>query len=166
MSAKMTRALAWLVILALVAVAGLAVACGGDDDDDDGGAATTAPAEATAPAEGPGTVTLTSTAIQGQSDRVLLVFASPASGGGQVARICVPIASDDFTLPETVMTDVPAGDNPCEGGTEETTFDEGTYTITAGVYIGGQQTPETETTATVDVAGDVTLELDGSELSE
>lgn len=156
----------WRILISVLAVSLLAfvAACGGDDDDD-GGATTeaTSPPAATQ-GSGPGTVTLTSTAIQGQSGKILLVFAT--SGSDRVARACVPISSDDFTLSGEVMTDIPAGNDPCGDGTAETTFEEGSYTITAGVYVGGEQTPVAETTTTVEVAGDVTAELDGAELSQ
>jgi hypothetical protein len=149
----------------MVAVALVMVACGGDDDDDDGGGGATSPAAASHAAEGPGTITLTSTSIEGQSGNILLVFAI-AGGGDRLGRACVPITSDSFTLGGAVMTEVPAGDDPCGGDTDETTFEEGTYDIVAGVYVGGQQTPEAETTLTVEVAGDVTAELDGAALSD
>jgi hypothetical protein len=152
-------------MFALIAAAMVlaAAACGGDDDDDGGGGGgATSPAAA----EGPGTITLTSTAISGQDGKILLAFAVPATGGERVARLCVPITSDDFTVLPVVMTEVPEGNDPCGGDTSETTLDEGTYTITAGVYVGGQQTPEAETTVTVEVAGDAEAELDGAELSD
>lgn len=151
-----------LPFLALLALLALASACGGDDDD--GGAEATSPAATATPGSGPGTITLTSTAISGQADKILLVFA--ISGSDRLGRACIPITSDDFTVSGVVMTDVPAGNDPCGGDTPETTFDEGTYQITAGVYVGGQQTAEAETTLTVDVAGNVTAELDGAALSQ
>lgn len=141
-----------------------ASACGGDDDS---GAATgtSAPAATTAAPEGPGTITLTSSAIEGQSGKILLVFAIPAGGGERVARLCASIQSDNFMLSGTVMTEVPAGNDPCSGDTSEATLEEGAYSLTAGVYVGGQQTAEAEVTLSVEVAGDVTAELDGAELS-
>ena len=165
MSAGKARVLARAVMVMLfsVMVAAAASACGGDDDD---GGDATVPAGATSlAAEGPGTLKVTSSAIAGQSGKILLGFAVPASGGERVARLCVPITSDDFTVPATAMTEVPQGNDPCGGDTPVATLDEGTYTLTAGVYVGGQQTPEAETTVTVEVAGHVEAELDGAELS-
>jgi hypothetical protein len=152
-----------LFLISVLVLLVAAAACGGDDDDDTGddggGEATSA-----APAEGPGTVTLTSTAIQGQSGKLLLVLA--AEGGQQIARLCAPITSDDFTLPATVMTEVPEGNDPCGGDTAEATLEEGSYQLSAGVYVGGEQTPASSTTLNVDVAGDVSAEIDGSALSQ
>jgi hypothetical protein len=151
-----------LFIVMLAALAVGAAACGGDDDG--GGAGATSPA-ATSRAQGPGVISISSTAISGQSGKILLVFATPAGGGAQLARLCLPITSDDFTLSGAVLTDIPAGDDPCGGDTPETTFEEGAYDLVAGVYVGGQQTPEAETTLTGQVAGDTTVEIDGSDLS-
>lgn len=151
-----------LVVLGLVTLLLVTAACSGGDDVDadsgDDGAA------ATAAAEGPGTITLSSSAITGQSGKILLVFAQ--GGGQQMARVCTPITSDDFTLSATVMTEMPAGDNPCGDETSGFTFDEGTYSLTAGVYVGGQQTPEVSTTFSVTVAGDTPAEIDGAALSQ
>jgi len=153
-----------LFMVALAAIALGSAACGGDDDGGGDGGATSPPA-VSSPASGPGNITLSSTAISGQSGKILLVFAAPAGGGQQLARLCVPITSEDFTLSGAVMTDVPAGNDPCGDDTPETTFEEGAYDLVAGVYVGGQQTPEAETTLTVEVAGETTAELDGSALS-
>ena len=76
------------------------------------------------------------------------------------------ITSDEFTLPETVMTEVPEGNDPCGEGTPEATLAEGTYSLTAGVYVGGEQTAESSTTLSVDVAGNVSAEIDGAALSQ
>lgn len=156
---------ALLICVVALTAAGLAAsACGGDDDD--GGTSATSPAVTATPGSGPGTITLISTTISGQADKILLIFATPSGGSEQLARACVSITSDNFTVPATVMTDVPSGNDPCGGDTSDTSFDEGAYSITAGVYVGGQQTAEAETTLSVDVAGDVTAELNGAELSQ
>jgi hypothetical protein len=157
-----------LVVSAAVLAVLTVVGCGGGGNDAGGEGDTDVsppPAGTIAPAEGPGTITLTSSAIRGQAGKVLLVFAMPAGGGERIARACTQIASDDFTLGGAVMTEMPAGENPCAEGTSEVTLTEGTYTLIAGVYVGGQQTPEAETTLAVTVAGDVTAELNGDELS-
>jgi hypothetical protein len=158
------RALRALLIgvIALTAAGLAASACGGDDDD--GGTSATSPAATPTPGSGSGTITLTSSAITGQSGKILLIYAT--SGSDRLARACISITSDNFTVPATVMTDVPSGNDPCGGDTSDTSFDEGAYSITAGVYVGGQQTAEKEATLSVDVAGDVTAELNGAELSQ
>lgn len=164
----LNRARLHILLPALVASLTLALAaCGGGGGDSAGGPSASPPSAATATqGHGPGTVAITSSAISGQAGKVLLVFATPAGGGQQVAVACTQITSDSFELPATVMTEVPAGNNPCEGGTGEATFDEGTYSLVAGVYVGGQQTPEAQATVNVTVAGDVTAEIDGAELSQ
>jgi hypothetical protein len=150
---------------ALAALLLLAVSCGGDDDDNGGTTAATSPPAASAtPGSGPGTITLTSSAISGQSGKILLVFAT-GGDGNRVARLCQPISSDEYELPGSAMTEIPAQD-PCGNDPDVVTFDEGTYQLTAGIYVGGEQTPAKTTTLTVDVAGDVTAELDGAELSD
>jgi hypothetical protein len=165
MNAPLRSVLTRTLTLAIIALGVLlmAAACGDDDDDSSGddGAATSA--AATTQASGPGTITLTSTAISGQDGKVLLVFAT--SGSERLARACVPITSDSFEVSSVVMSDVPEGDDPCGGETPETTFEEGDYTLTAGVYVGGEQTPDAETTLSVSVAGDTTAEIDGAALS-
>jgi hypothetical protein len=159
----MRALIALLIGVVALAAAGLvASACGGDDDD--GGTSATSPAVTATPGSGPGTITLTSSAITGQSGKILLIYTT--SGSDRLARACVSITSDNFTVPATVMTDVPSGNDPCGGDTSDTSFDEGAYSITAGVYVGGQQTAEKEATLSVDVAGDVIAELNGAELSQ
>jgi hypothetical protein len=156
-----------LFLVALLALLIAATACGGDDDDDDGGVDTSPPAaavESTAPPEGPGTITLTSTAITGRSGLILVVFAQ--GNGQQVASLCAPITSDDFTLSASVMTEMPADDNPCEDGLAKRAFDEGSQSLTAGVYVPGEQIPQASTTVSVNVAGNVTAEIDGTALSQ
>jgi len=148
----------------LMGVLAFAAACGGDDDGTTP-EGTSPAAQTSAAAQGPGTITLTSTAIEGQSGKILLVFATAEGGQERLARLCRSIDSDSFELSGGTLTDVPSGDDPCGGDTPATTFDEGTYQVTAGVYVGGQQEPEKQATVTVTVAGDVTAELDGGSLS-
>ena len=146
-----------LVLLILAAMA----ACGGDE----GGGSRTP--EATARGA-PGTITVKSSSpIVGQKDKVLLAFAAP-QGGGPTARACVPITSDRFSVPATVMTDMPADQNPCGGSTPATVFPKGTYTVTAGIYAPPASTPEKETKLTVQVSGDapVEVQIDGAALSQ
>lgn len=158
-----TIALRALILSAIATFGVLAAGCGDDDDGGGGASATSTPSASTPAAEGPGTVTLTSTTIEGQNGKILLAFAT-AGGGQRLARACIPITSDSFEVQGAEMTEIPAQD-PCGSDPDVVTFDEGSYQITAGVYVGGAQTPEAETTLSVDVAGDVTAELDGSALS-
>ena len=151
-----------VLIIALGAMLLVAVfACGGGD----GGGASATPLVTTAAPAGPGTITLTSTAIQGRSGKILLVYAAPVGGGARLARLCAGIDSDSFTLSAMAMTDVPSGNDPCGGNTAQTTFAQGTYEITAAVFTGGQQTPEAQVKLNVEVKGSVTAQIDGGALS-
>ncbi len=151
-------ALPLLPALALTLAA--AAACGGDGDNG------TEAGESPAPPQ-PATITVSSSAITGQENKVLLVFAS-AEGGGPMARACIRITSGDFSALATTLTDVPEGDDPCADSTAETVFPDGVYTITAGVYAPPAQQPSKEWTQTVEVSGQspVEVEIDGAELSE
>jgi hypothetical protein len=107
---------------------------------------------------------VTSSAIRGQNGRVLLVFATQ-EGRGPLARACIRITSDSFSVSGGAMTDVPAGNDPCGDSSQTTTFPEGKYTITAGVYAPPGQTPEKQVTLTVEVKGNIQVTLDGNALS-
>lgn len=152
------------LLMAVAALLVVAVSCGGGSDNASS-ATVTSSLTATTAASGPGAITLTSTAIQGRSGKILLAYAAPAGGGGQLARLCAGIDSDNFTLSATSMTDVPSGDDPCGGGTSQTTFAQGTYEITASVFTGGQQTPEAQVKLNVEVKGNVTAQINGASLS-
>ncbi|MBI5949432.1 MAG: hypothetical protein HY875_14935 [Chloroflexi bacterium] len=166
------RSRAFLLVMAFTGIVGtvlaISAACGGDDDDSDGGDGG-ATATATQPQTGPATITLSSSSpITGQKDRILLVYAAIA-GSGPVGQACVTITSDNFTVPATVMLEVPAGQQaPCTGSPKQAVFAKGTYTLTAGVYVGGQQTPGKQSTQTAEVAGTapVQVKLDGAALSK
>jgi hypothetical protein len=154
-----------LASLAL-AVAGLIAismaACGGDKSSDSASETPASPA-----AQGlAGTITVTSSPITGQSGKILLILATAASGG-PVARACVSIDSDRFSVPSTVMTDQPADDNPCGSPTAETIFSPGAYTVSAGIYQPPAQQPEKESTQTAQVTAGAPLQiaLDGAALS-
>ena len=58
------------------------------------------------------------------------------------------------------------GHNPCADSATVTTFPEGRYLISVGVYVGGSQTADKQFTRNVDVAGNVKVELDGAALSK
>ncbi|MFO0747061.1 MAG: hypothetical protein U1F43_15565 [Myxococcota bacterium] len=107
----------------------------------------------------PGKLFLTSTPITGQSGRLLLVL-----GTDTVARMCVSIDSDPFTLSATPMTEL-TGD-PCSGVTAVTTFSGGEQGILAGIYVPGEQQARKLQSVIVVVDGDTTFELDGGALSE
>ncbi|MBA4181695.1 MAG: hypothetical protein C0506_13985 [Anaerolinea sp.] len=149
----------------MAALVTLVVACGGDND---GPAATSVvtPTAPQAPGGGPGTITvISSSPLNGQNGRLILITASPGAGGPPVAEACVQIRSDGFTVPATTMTDKKADQAPCGSGAAKTTFPEGTYTITAGVYAPPAQAAEKEVKLDVKVAGNVTVQIDGKALS-
>ncbi len=113
-----------------------------------------------------GRIIVSSSAITGQEGKALLTFAAPAAGGAPLARACAIITSASFTLPPTAMTDLPAGQDPCGETTPETVFAPGSYTVVAGVYTGGSQTPDIQTETPVEVTdADVNVVIDGSALS-
>ena len=141
-----------LVTAAIAVALGLLAACGGDDKKPTPSAAAV-PSPTTASAGTPGTITISvSGPIVGQKGRMLLVFANAAGGGPQLARVCLPITSDNFTVPETVMTDAPAGNDPCGGSTPKTVFPKGSYQVSAGIYAPPAQQPDKTANATVQVA--------------
>lgn len=154
------------LLLGLAAVAAL-TACG--DDDDDGGSATSPATEGSAAAakSGPGTITITSASpITGQSRKVLLVYAAPQAGGALLSEACIQLGSDRVTVPATVMTDKKGDQAPCTGSAGQTRFAEGTYTLVAGIYAPPSQSADKEVTMTVEVKGDITVQIDGSALSK
>ena len=83
-----------------------------------------------------------------------------------IARACISITSDSFIVPDTRLFDIPAGNNPCGNFAGLTTFPEGRYLLNIGVYVGGSQTVDKQTTKNVDVAGNVKVELDGAAFSK
>jgi len=155
----------WLKLGTVLLGATLAVsaACGGDDR---AGSTSPTPTPVATQAATPGTITFSAGTITGQTGKVLLVFASP-SGGGPVARACVPIGSERFTAPATVLTDMAASGDPCGPATPATVFATGSYTVTAGVYAPPASKPEKESTQTVQVRADApaTVQVDGAALS-
>lgn len=164
-TARLAAGLACL-LLGLAAVATL-TACG--DDDDDGGSATSPATEGSSPAakSGPGTITVTSASpITGQSRKVLLVYAAPQAGGAPLSEACIQLGSDRVTVPATMMTDKKGEGAPCTGSGGPTKFPEGTYTLIAGIYAPPSQTADKEVSMTVEVKGDITVQIDGSALSK
>jgi hypothetical protein len=112
-----------------------------------------------------GKITVSSTAITDQEGKILVVTATPAAGGNPIARACYTITSDPFEAPPTVMTDIPGGNGPCDGTTAETVFEEGQYTIFAGVFSPGSQTPDASVQIPITLTGDMEVVIDGQELS-
>ena len=156
-----TRSLA----VAMAVLATLVSACGDDDDGDKSSSSATS-AASQAVASGPGTITVTSSSpISGQNNKVLLIYASPEAGGALNAEACVQIRSDRQTVPPTAMTDKKGDQAPCSSGAAKTTFPEGTYTVTAGIYAPPAQAPEKEIKLSVKVSGNVTVQIDGAALS-
>jgi len=163
----------------VLCLSAFAAAC---SDDSDGNGATSQPsatintelpsdappqtdASTSVPAGEPGTITVQSSAITGRDGKMLLVYATSPTQGGQLAVACVPIVGDSFTVPATLLTDPPAG-NPCAGGTGTKVFADGSYTVTGGIYTPGSQVAEAQTSATVEVAGGgAVVSLDGADLS-
>ena len=167
---------ALLVLAVLGSALAASIACGG-------GNSTPAPTTGATKAQGtpttitaggagqkaggtPGTVWITSGPITGQNGTILLVFAAPAVGGQQVAHACVRITSDSFSIPATVLTDIPAGDNPCGGSTPQTVLPKGKYELRAGIYVPPASQAEKESTQTVEITGDVALQVELSGLSK
>jgi hypothetical protein len=110
---------------------------------------------------GPGRIYLSTSTISNQSGKILL------AGVGNTSRLCWQIPSNSAAMPATAMTNFPGGNNPCDPTvTPETIFDAGATTVTVGIYVGGQQTPEKSVTRNVVVAGDTTDNIDGTLLSQ
>jgi len=153
-----------LVLAAIcLAFAGLllaSVAACGDDSGDNSGPAPTA-----GPSSGPGTISISSSPIAGQSGKVLLVSVAPQGGGAALARACIGIKSDRFTVPSTVLTDPPAVQDPCAPATPATKLPEGTYALTVGIYAPPAQKAEVEVKLTARVSGDAAVQIDGAALS-
>ncbi len=108
-------------------------------------------------------VTVGASTITGQEGKILLFFAEPQAGGTKVA--CTQIDAAVFQSPGLVLKEMPQSGNPCEGGTPDAFIVPGMTEITAGVYVGGSQTPEKQVTATVDVQDESTWILDGAALT-
>ncbi len=147
----------------LLIAAGLslaAVACGG------GSEVSRTESPTPAPASGPGTITVNSSAISGQQGKLLLLYAEADGKPGYIAQACIQITSNSFKAAETTLIDFKQGDSPCTGSPAQTRFPEGSYTITAGIIQPPAQSPEKKITQPVRVAGNAKVSLDGSALSK
>ncbi|HLF71606.1 MAG TPA: hypothetical protein VI759_05585 [Dehalococcoidia bacterium] len=154
-----------LTALGAAAVSALVLACGGGSDAPATSTQPAASATAAIQASGPGTITVSFAAIRNQSGRVLLVFATREGGGPQLARLCIPITSNSFATTGIVMTEMPSGGDPCGATTAATSFPEGRYTLTAGIYAPPSQSPDKQITQTVEVKGNASVSLNGDALS-
>ncbi len=128
----------------------LVLACGGDDG---AGLGTS------------GTITVTSTVIANQSGKVLVVSAQPDGQSTYVGRACVPITSNSFAVPATVVVEPAPGGNPCDPAVTTKIFAPGRFTLTASVFTPGSQAAEKTTTTSVKVSGNVIASLNGAALS-
>lgn len=136
----------------------IVVACGGS-----GSQTVTSPGAVSSGT--PGTVTISSTVIQNQTGKVLVVLAAQEGQSGMVARACIQIASNSFTVSSTAMVEMAASGNPCDASSTTKAFSPGRYTLTAGIYTGGSQTPEKTTAQAFQVSGNVSVAVDGTALS-
>ena len=146
------------VALAVVGVVALlaGVACGGSG----GGQTPTSPSPS-----GSGTVTMTSTAITNQSGRILVVTATVEGQGALVGRACIRIDSNAFTVAPTTLVEIAASGEPCDPASVTKTFAAARLLLTMGIFVPGAQTPEQATTQTVQVAGNVSVSINGAALS-
>ena len=138
----------------LMLVAG--IACGDSDND-----SPTSPS-----ASGPGTITVTSTVIVNQNGKVFVVAAIPEGQSIPIGRACVPITSNAFVASSTVLVEIAASNNPCDPSSVIKSFPAGRYNVTSGVFVSGATTPERVTAQTVQVAGNVSAQVNGTLLSQ
>ena len=149
------------VVLAVVGVGALlaGVACGGSGDSG-GGQTPTSPSPS-----GSGTVTMTSTAITNQSGRILVVTATAEGQGPLIGRACIRIDSNAFIVAPTTLVEIAASGEPCDPASVTKTFAAGRLLLTMGIFVPGAQTPEQATTQSVQVAGNVSVSINGAALS-
>jgi hypothetical protein len=160
--AALARGAACLGALALVAFA--AAGCG----DDGNGKAASSPAASSPGAVGtPGAMTVESSSpIVGQQGKQIAFFATAKDGARPMARACVRITSDSFTVPATPLTEIGTNQDACST-TTAATFAKGSYTIVAGIYVPPSSVLEKQTALTVEATGDAPLKvkIDGAALS-
>jgi hypothetical protein len=114
----------------------------------------------------PGTITMTSTSINNQGGKVLVIAAIPEGTTNPVGRACVPITSNAFVLSATLLVELAASANPCDPASTTRTFAAGRYSVTSGIFVGTSTTPERLTSQTVQVSGNVTASINGTLLSQ
>lgn len=153
-----------LFCVAALALLGLLAAGCGDDDNNK---PSSSPAAGGPTASGtPGAVTVESTGpIVGQQGKQLAIFATAKNGASPMARACVRITSDSFTVPPTPLTEIGTNQDACSA-TTPAVLPKGSYTIVAAIYVPPGSTLEKQTAQTVEV-GDAPLKvkIDGSALS-
>jgi hypothetical protein len=108
-------------------------------------------------------VYVTTTNITGQEGKVLVFSAQPEAGEMKVA--CAQIDAAVFDTPNLLLKEAGQGANPCDTGLPDAFILPGQMTITAGVYVGGSQTPERQVSTTVNVQDESTWQLDGVALT-
>jgi hypothetical protein len=158
----LVRGAVCLGALALVVFA--AAGCG----DDDNGKAAPSPVASSPEAKGtPGAMTVESSSpIVGQQGKQLAIFATAKNGASPIARACVRITSDSFTVPATPLTEIGTNQDACSA-TTTAVLPKGSYTIVAGIYTLPASALEKQTAQTVEVTGDaqVKVKIDGAALS-
>ena len=161
-SPALVRVAVCLGALALVAFA--AAGCGGDDN----GKAASSPAASSPEAKGtPGAMTVESSSpIVGQKGKQLAIFATAKNGASPIARACIQISSDPFTVPSIPLTEIGTNQDACST-TATAILPKGSYTIVAGIYVLPSSVLEKQVAQTVEVAGDATVKvkIDGAALS-
>lgn len=108
-------------------------------------------------------INIASSPITGQAGNVLVATIEPPGGGAALGRICYPIGDPIDGLPDTNFTQMPADDDPCGDPTPDSLLPPGDYTVSAGVFEPGSETPLRSLTAPIGDAG--TPLIDGSALS-
>lgn len=152
---------AWSVVVLVVAAgcgkSAAPIDAASDANDRPIDAAADAPPQALDAAAGQ--VWIRGNGITGASNQIVLAFVTRLEGG-PLGNICQPVTSDPFSFVAAVQTQ---GADPCTL-TGVATIPDGTYTVTAGIYTPGQQTPTRCATTTVTVlgSGDVTLPAFGA----
>lgn len=146
-----------LMRLGVAVLLAAGIACGKSDD----GSTPTSPS-----ASSPGTITVTSSAIVNQNGKVFVVAAIPEGQSIPIGRACVPITSNAFVAPPTVLVEIATSNNPCDPASVIKTFPAGRYSVTSGVFVSGSTTPERVTAQTVQVAGSVSASVNGTLLSQ
>jgi len=162
-----------------MATAVLLVACGDDVSDDSGGGGATSSGTGGSGTGGsgtggsgtggsggstdpqPGTIAVSASGITDANGKIMLVMTGMGTAGAAAA--CASITGDPGAVSNEVLKVSLSDNNPCELG-EAKQFDPGFYTLSAGIYVPSEQTPEqcSEAEATVDGPQEVTLPAFGS----
>jgi hypothetical protein len=115
---------------------------------------------------GPNNFGFSTEPIVGQMDNVLVVTLAPSGGGAPVARGCVPILDDPYTVEHTQATEMPGDGNPCGPPTPVADLPPGTYFAVAGVYEpGSQEAIRLYTTSDLEITNGLGIAFDSYDLS-